>query len=200
MPKKEKLEPILEYSKSSKSRCRICKQFIPKGEVRLGIPYVFRKKDEEITAYGWYHLKCALEKQPETVLEALENSSGLDKATVDRIRDELVSRGIIQSDDAFLKIDKITPAIERANLKVVISHVFPARPDLLVPDIEVRPLYCFDDTGMIKVVLMGKWLEQSSNVEVGDSLVIKRGLVFNPYDVVVEIRCNDESEVVLQKA
>jgi len=195
----KKIEPILEYSRSSKARCRICKKPIAKGEIRLGIPYVFKKKNEEITAYGWYHLSCALEKQPETVLEALKNSQGLEKASIDKIRAELISKGIIQRDDIILKVNKISPAIERANIHVNISHVFPARPDLLIPEITVRPLYCYDDSGMIKVVLMNNWIKQISNVEIGDSLLIKKGKVFNPYDNIVEIRCDDETDIELLK-
>ena len=45
----------VEHAKSSRSTCQGCREYIQKGELRLGEPGFF----QDHLTYKWYHLKCA---------------------------------------------------------------------------------------------------------------------------------------------
>jgi hypothetical protein len=64
---------IVEYAKSSRSKCRTCGSNIEKGKVRLGEPHYF----ENHLNYKWHHEDCIffqrLEKENIQGLDTLEN-------------------------------------------------------------------------------------------------------------------------------
>ena len=64
---------MIEAAKSGRASCRSCKQTIEKGTLRLGeeVPNAF--SPGEMT-YQWHHLKCAAEKRPASLKQALETT------------------------------------------------------------------------------------------------------------------------------
>ena len=48
---------VTEYSKSSRARCRLCSEKIPKDEIRCGTPVAWRGGDFGYIN-SWSHLKC----------------------------------------------------------------------------------------------------------------------------------------------
>ena len=67
---------MIEMAKSGRSSCRVCKQAIPKGELRFGEETVNAFSDSGGTAFVWHHLTCAAQKKPHELKEALEAFEG----------------------------------------------------------------------------------------------------------------------------
>lgn len=65
---------MIEESKSGRAACRTCKEKIEKGVLRFGedVPNQF----SEGPAYQWHHLKCAAQKKPGQLKEALDAYPG----------------------------------------------------------------------------------------------------------------------------
>lgn len=76
---------VFELAASGRSKCRGCKQTLPKGELRFGerLPNPFG--DGEVT--HWFHPQCAAYKRPDAVLEALGDSAqpAGDRESLERI-------------------------------------------------------------------------------------------------------------------
>ncbi len=64
-------DPTLELAKSSRSKCRGCRNKIEKGTWRLGDPYLVPGSSSGRTAMGWWHLDCALKNNKKTLARAL---------------------------------------------------------------------------------------------------------------------------------
>jgi hypothetical protein len=69
------MEPIIEVAKSGRAACRTCKEKIGKDELRLGeaAPNQFAEGE---ASYRWHHLRCAAEKKPSLLRQALETWTG----------------------------------------------------------------------------------------------------------------------------
>ncbi len=191
-PKAE--NPILEYSPSSRAKCRICKKNIEKGTIRLGLPYVFRKNGEEIFSFRWHHLDCSLSKSPQSVVKALNHSTSLSAEERQKIRRELEDRGLIEGSSKPIKIGKLSPNLNRINLVAKVTYVFPLRNDLLITFRKIRPVYLKDDTGEIKLIL-NEDLSRRADLSPGDTLEITNVKVLNPYDNVVELFADDKTVI-----
>lgn len=60
----------IEPSKSSRAKCRTCKNKIDKAVPRLGVETEFTMNGETVTSTKWHHLECGMEKIPEQVITA----------------------------------------------------------------------------------------------------------------------------------
>ena len=82
--------PIIEPAKSGRATCRGCREKILKGDYRVGIPYQFTRPDGEIiSSHGYYHPECTPKDKLEVILEILENSTSLDSADKEKIKESL---------------------------------------------------------------------------------------------------------------
>ena len=194
MPSPKAENPVLEYSPSSRAKCRICKKNIEKGAIRLGTPYVFRKDGEEIFSFRWHHLDCSMGKDPQSIVKALKFSKSLRKEDQLRIREELEDRGLIEGVSRPIKIGKLSPNLNRTNIVAKVTHIFPSRQDLLLSFRKIQPIYLKDDTGEVKLVL-DKNLSKETNISPGDTLEISNVKVLNPYDNVVELFADDKTTI-----
>ena len=63
---------LIEYAKSSRSKCRSCSSKIEKDTVRVGEPYYY----EDHLNYKWHHEKCVfwkiIDKNQVTGIDELE--------------------------------------------------------------------------------------------------------------------------------
>lgn len=66
---------VIEVAKSGRAACRKCKEKIAKDDLRFGheVPNAFA--DGEMT-HQWLHLKCAAQKHPAELAEALADYTG----------------------------------------------------------------------------------------------------------------------------
>jgi Poly(ADP-ribose) polymerase and DNA-Ligase Zn-finger region len=67
---------VIEMAKSGRSTCRVCKQGIPKGELRFGEETVNAFSESGGTSFVWHHLKCAAQKKPYELDDALKTFDG----------------------------------------------------------------------------------------------------------------------------
>jgi poly [ADP-ribose] polymerase len=65
---------MIEVAKSGRAACRGCKAKIDKDTLRFG--EAFANQFGEGDSYRWYHLKCAAQKVPAALEEALAGYSG----------------------------------------------------------------------------------------------------------------------------
>jgi len=103
----------IEPSKSSRAKCRTCKNKIDKGVARLGVEVKFTMNGEEVTSKKWHHLSCGFETLPDAVLTA-------------EIIPEVTSRGkpITISDDELEKIKEFKEKQNKSGMAVIgISEV-----------------------------------------------------------------------------
>ena len=65
---------LFEPAASGRSKCRGCARPIQRGELRFGerVPNAFREGETTV----WFHPVCAAYKRPESVLEALAETTG----------------------------------------------------------------------------------------------------------------------------
>ncbi len=65
---------VIEQAKSGRASCRTCKEKIEKGALRFGeeVPNQF----SEGPSYQWHHLKCAAQKKPVQLKQALDAFEG----------------------------------------------------------------------------------------------------------------------------
>ncbi len=194
MPPPKAENPILEYSPSSRAKCRICKKNIEKGTIRLGIPYVFRKDGEEIFSFRWHHLDCSLLKDPQSVVKALKYSKALRAEDRLKVQEELEDRGLIEGLSRPIKIEKLSPNLNRTNVVAKVTHVFPLRQDLLIPSRRLQPIYLKDATGEVKLVL-DEDHSRTITLSPGDTISISHAKVLNPYDNVVELFTDDKTTI-----
>jgi hypothetical protein len=75
---------VIEFSSTSRAKCRGCDQKITKGELRFGerLPNAFGEGEATL----WFHLICAAYKRPETFLEAL--SAGRQAEAIEAVPDK----------------------------------------------------------------------------------------------------------------
>ena len=67
---------VIEEAKSGRASCRTCKKAIAKGELRFGEEADNSFGEPGDTTFRWHHLKCAAEKLPLQIKEALAAYSG----------------------------------------------------------------------------------------------------------------------------
>lgn len=67
---------MIEMAKSGRSTCRVCKQGIPKGELRFGEETVNAFSESGGTSFVWHHLQCAAQKKPYELSDALKTFEG----------------------------------------------------------------------------------------------------------------------------
>lgn len=66
----------IEIAKSGRAGCRSCKSPIAKGELRFGEETANQFGEPGDTSYRWHHIKCAAQKLPAELREALGAHSG----------------------------------------------------------------------------------------------------------------------------
>lgn len=66
------MDPTIELAKSSRSKCRHCREKIEKGGWRLGEPYLVPGSSSGRTAMGWWHLECAAQRNKKVLRRGLE--------------------------------------------------------------------------------------------------------------------------------
>ena len=66
----------IEVAKSGRAACRTCRKPIAKGELRFGeeAPNQFGEMGD--ASYRWHHMKCAAQKLPDALREALASFTG----------------------------------------------------------------------------------------------------------------------------
>lgn len=64
------MEHVLEPSKTSRSRCRVCRETIEEGELRFGLDREGFYADSA-EAYAWYHPRCAARSVPKELQKTL---------------------------------------------------------------------------------------------------------------------------------
>lgn len=76
---------LIEYARSSRSKCKTCKKAIDKGVARIGVliegPFG--------TGYLWHHLTCLARRQIETVEEAYAGdytAAGVNRPPIEELR------------------------------------------------------------------------------------------------------------------
>lgn len=62
---------VIEPARTSRSRCRHCRKEIEEGDLRFGSDHEGMYADGA-EAYGWYHLRCAAQRLPEALRDALK--------------------------------------------------------------------------------------------------------------------------------
>ena len=67
---------VIEAAKSGRSNCRTCRSSIGKGELRFGEETLNAFSDSGGTTHQWHHLRCAAQKKPHQVREALATFEG----------------------------------------------------------------------------------------------------------------------------
>lgn len=67
---------VIEVAKSGRASCRTCKNAIAKGELRFGEEVVNQFSGEGDTTHRWHHMKCAAEKLPHKLKDAMDAYQG----------------------------------------------------------------------------------------------------------------------------
>jgi hypothetical protein len=95
----------IEVAKSGRAGCRTCRQNIAKGELRFGEETLNAFSDSGGTSFQWHHLKCAAQKKPHQLKEALGAFQGEipDRAALEQLIGE-----------AELKVKPAFPYVERS--------------------------------------------------------------------------------------
>ena len=105
----EQLAPyLIERARSSRSKCKTCRQAIDKDALRLGVliegPFG--------TGYLWHHLTCAARKHIESVEEAYAGdhaAPGVELPPIEELRK------LAEEADAKKKEKQVAPFVERAS-------------------------------------------------------------------------------------
>lgn len=112
---------ILESAKSGRASCRLCKQKIDKGEVRLGIESIFTKDGNEYKSFRWHHFQCAADKRPDDLLTATRNVTLSPEQ--DKIIKDLLDKGK-RTATSIIPISELTEPDKRVNVKAIIKKAF----------------------------------------------------------------------------
>ena len=155
---------------------------------------MFRKDGEEIFSFRWHHLDCSLLKDPQSVVKALKYSKALRAKDRLKVQEELEDRGLIEGLSRPIKIEKLSPNLNRTNVVAKVTHVFPLRQDLLIPSRRLQPIYLKDATGEVKLVL-DEDHSRTIALSPGDTINISHAKVLNPYDNVVELFADDKTTI-----
>lgn len=62
---------MIESAKSGRASCKVCKETIAKGELRLGEEFPNPFSEGEFS-YRWHHLECGAKKKPSVLKKAME--------------------------------------------------------------------------------------------------------------------------------
>ncbi len=112
---------VLESAKSGRATCRLCKQKIDKGEVRLGIESIFKKDGNEYASFRWHHFQCAVDKRPDDLLKATRNVTL--NPDQERILDDLTDKGK-RTATSIIPISELEEPGRRVNVKATIKKAF----------------------------------------------------------------------------
>lgn len=94
----------IEPAKTGRAGCRTCRQAIGKGELRFGEETLNAFSDSGGTTMQWHHLRCAAQKKPHELKEALAAFEG---EVPDReALDQLVREGELKVKPAFPYIER----------------------------------------------------------------------------------------------
>ena len=67
---------VIEPAKTGRAGCRTCRQSIVKGELRFGEEALNAFSDSGGTTFLWHHLRCAAQKKPHELKDALTTYAG----------------------------------------------------------------------------------------------------------------------------
>jgi hypothetical protein len=112
---------VLESAKSGRASCRLCKQKIDKGEVRLGIESIFVKDGTEYKSFKWHHFQCAVDKRPDDLLTATRNVTL--NTEQEKIMKDLMDKGK-RTATSIIPISELKEPGKRVNVRATVKKAF----------------------------------------------------------------------------
>lgn len=185
---------IVELSKSSRAKCKLCKLPIDKAIPRYGEEYEFMAGGESRTGTGWYHFECAVKTRPDNVAMA-EIHEGIPNDVLEQI--EELKKKANQSAFSVKGISEIDEDGLRVNCWANVIRVMKPLQgvDPNGKDNQSQTIYVQEGDMKRKILLWGKQVGVA--IEPKDKIVVIKGLTDLGSDDKLQVNAIEDSEVLI---